>query len=99
MEGNVLLFIADISGYTKYMVENKNAYVHAQIIITELLETIIKELNLPFEVSKLEGDAVFFYHKVESDEIIADSNGILDISLTDRVTYGYIGYVWIIPNY
>jgi len=75
MEESVLLFIADISGYTRYMVSNRDSDIHAQIIITKLLETIIDELHLPFEVSKLEGDAVFFYYKTDNksiDESIGD---------------------------
>ena len=72
MEESVLLFIADISGYTKYMVSNRDSNIHAQIIISKLLETIIEELHLPFEVSKLEGDAVFFFYK--TDEKIIDKD-------------------------
>ncbi len=57
----VLLVIADISGYTRYMTANAKTLAHSQTIITELITTIVQEVNLPLEVAKLEGDAVFFF--------------------------------------
>ncbi len=57
----VMLIIADISGYTSYMTANAKTLAHSQSIITELIKTIIREIELPLEVAKLEGDAVFFY--------------------------------------
>ena len=60
-ERRVILIIADISGYTRFMMSNKTTLVHSQVIITELTKTIIKQIEIPLEVSKLEGDAVFLY--------------------------------------
>jgi len=60
-ERETILMIADISGYTKFMVTNRMAQIHAQVIITELITTIIKQVKIPLEISKLEGDAVFFF--------------------------------------
>ena len=57
----VLLIIADISGYTRYMTANAKTLAHSQVIITELVMAIIKAVELPIEVAKLEGDAVFLY--------------------------------------
>src|SRR5262245_32256849 len=57
----VLLIIADISGYTRYMTANAKTLSHSQTIITELVEGIIQEAQLPLEVAKLEGDAVFLF--------------------------------------
>ena len=57
----VILIIADISGYTRYMTANAKTLAHSQIIITELVLAIIKQVELPLEVAKLEGDAVFLY--------------------------------------
>src|SRR5215471_12953244 len=57
----VLLIIADISGYTRYMTANAKTLAHSQTIITELVKTIVKQVELPLEVAKLEGDAVFLY--------------------------------------
>ena len=62
----VLLIIADISGYTRYMTANAKTLAHSQTIITELVMAIVKQAELPLEVAKLEGDAVFLYCRKES---------------------------------
>ena len=67
-ERKVLLIIADISGYTRFMTANAKALVHAQLVITDLLETILADFDYPIEVSKLEGDAVFLYCKIDTDD-------------------------------
>jgi len=60
-ERQVILIVADISWYTRFMVANQTALSHAQVIITELIQAIIKEVEIPLQVAKLEGDAVFLY--------------------------------------
>src|SRR5438067_8477325 len=60
-EEKVVLLIADISGYTDFMLANEKALEHSHIIISELIETILKEVELPLTLAKLEGDAVFLY--------------------------------------
>ena len=60
-EREVLLVIADISGYTRFIATNRDSLTHSQIIITQLMRAVLKELKVPLRVSKLEGDAVFFY--------------------------------------
>jgi hypothetical protein len=60
-EQKVILIVADISGYTQFMVSNKASLGHAQVVISELIKTIIKQVEIPLEISKLEGDAVFLY--------------------------------------
>jgi len=62
----VILVIADISGYTRYMTANAKTLAHSQTIITELVKTIVKQVELPLEVAKLEGDAVFLYARKRS---------------------------------
>jgi hypothetical protein len=57
----VMLIIADISGYTRYMTANAKSLAHSQTIITELIKAIINQIELPLEVAKLEGDAVFLF--------------------------------------
>ena len=64
----VALMIADISGYTRFMTANETATVHGQVIITQLMKAILKEAKLPLKISKLEGDAVFFYLEKEGNE-------------------------------
>jgi hypothetical protein len=57
----VLLIVADISGYTRFMTANVKTFAHSQTIITELIKAIVREIELPLEVAKLEGDAVFLF--------------------------------------
>jgi len=63
----VLLIIADISGYTRYMTANAKTLAHSQTIITELVKAIIQTVELPLEVAKLEGDAVFLFCRKQND--------------------------------
>ncbi|MBN1936355.1 MAG: DUF2652 domain-containing protein [Anaerolineae bacterium] len=69
-EKSVVLIIADISGYTRFMVEHKAELIHAQVTISELIQTIIRQVEIPLEVSKLEGDAVFMYAVKDEDEAV-----------------------------
>ena len=62
----VLLIIADISGYTKLMVSSDIEIIHSQHIISELIQALIKEVEIPLEISKLEGDALFLYARKDS---------------------------------
>jgi len=55
----VVLFVADISGYTPFMLSHVKAPVHGQMIIGELMETLMREVDRPLEVVELEGDALF----------------------------------------
>jgi hypothetical protein len=64
----VLLILADISGYTRYMTANAKTLAHSQVIITELVTTLVRAAELPLEVAKLEGDAVFLYCRRSSSE-------------------------------
>jgi hypothetical protein len=61
VEREMVLLLAYVSGYTRYMVENRTAALHSQGIITDLLEAVISQVEIPLEVSKLEGDAVFMF--------------------------------------
>ena len=38
----VVLFSADISGYPQFMLSHEKALAHSQMIIGELMETLIK---------------------------------------------------------
>ena len=62
-----LLIIADISGYTRYMTANAKTLGHSQTIITELVESIIHQVDAPLEVAKLEGDAIFLFCRKPTD--------------------------------
>lgn len=56
---NALIYFPDISGFTKFV--NHTEIYHSQLIIVELLETIIENLTLPFNISEIEGDAILYY--------------------------------------
>lgn len=57
----LLLILADISGYTKFMLASQMALIHGQQVITALIEAILAEVAIPLEVKEIEGDAVFLY--------------------------------------
>lgn len=56
---NVLFFIPDISGFTKFVAETEIS--HSQHIIKELLEALVDSNAIGLKVSEYEGDAVLFY--------------------------------------
>jgi uncharacterized membrane protein len=57
--GEVLFFIPDIGGFTKFVAETEIR--HSQHIIKELLEILVDSNTLGLEVSEFEGDAVLFF--------------------------------------
>ena len=57
-ERQVVIILADISGYTRFMIENQTAAVHGQITITLLIETLLAEVDIPLTLHGIEGDAV-----------------------------------------
>jgi len=67
MENNGLLFIPDISGFTRFV--NRSEIGHSRLIIQELLEIIINSNRLGLEVSEIEGDAILFYRFGESPDM------------------------------
>lgn len=63
-----LLLIADISGFTRFMLAHDKALMHSQMIIGGLMETLMKQVDRPLTVLELEGDALFMYAPKTSDE-------------------------------
>src|SRR5690242_17626447 len=59
MQNKGLLFIPDISGFTKFV--NQIEIEHSRLIIQELLEILINANQIGLEVSEIEGDAILFY--------------------------------------
>jgi uncharacterized protein YndB with AHSA1/START domain len=55
--------IADISGYTSFLA--KVELDHAQDIIADFMNTVVKALRPPFRLAKFEGDAAFVYAVAE----------------------------------
>jgi len=67
MQIDMVFIIADISGYTKYMLDNESALAHSQGIISELLNTVIKQVQIPIRIAKFEGDAIFLFSEKRSE--------------------------------
>lgn len=59
MDNKGLIFIPDISGFTRFV--NATEIEHSRHIIQELLEVIINANDSGLEISEIEGDAVLFY--------------------------------------
>ena len=51
--------IADISGYTSFLAGVE--LDHAQDIIADVMDTVLRCLRPPFRLAKFEGDAAFVY--------------------------------------
>lgn len=60
-EQRLIIVLADISGYTKFMVENHLSAVHGQMVISHLLESLLSEVDIPLELQEIEGDAIFLF--------------------------------------
>jgi hypothetical protein len=61
MSDSALIYIPDISGFTKFI--NETEIEHSQHIISELLEIIVDSNEINMSVSEIEGDAVLFFRK------------------------------------
>jgi len=64
----VVLLIADISGYTQFMLSHRKALAHSQMIVAGLMETLMAQAEPPLRIVELEGDAVFLYADRTDDE-------------------------------
>ncbi len=69
MENRGLLFIPDISGFTRFV--NQTDIEHSRLIVQELLEILINANEIGLEVSEIEGDAILFYKFGESPDLKA----------------------------
>ena len=61
------LAIADISGYTQFIRNRRTSLLHAEQIITDLLDAVIDQSQHPLLLNKLEGDAALLYARCGSD--------------------------------
>lgn len=59
MKNKGLLFIPDISGFSRFVHETE--IEHSRLIIQELLEILINANHIGLEISEIEGDAILFY--------------------------------------
>jgi Protein of unknown function (DUF2652) len=93
METRGLLFIPDISGFTRFVTETE--INHSRLIIQELLELLINANQIGLEVSEIEGDAILFYKFGETpqledlckqvEKIFAHSTKILSLTTNDVI--------------
>jgi class 3 adenylate cyclase len=58
---DALLLLCDISGYTRFVTANRETLAHSYVIILELMQALTQQVRVPFEIAKLEGDAVFLF--------------------------------------
>jgi class 3 adenylate cyclase len=65
------LLIADIGGYTRFMKVHRVNLSHAQYVVAQLLEAVIDGASPTLELSKLEGDAAFFYAEATREGDVA----------------------------
>ena len=65
------LVIVDISGYTAFIHEREVSLLHAEQIITELMEAVIDRAAHPLTVNKLEGDAALMFAEVPPGDVAA----------------------------
>ncbi len=80
------LILADISGYTSYLAGVE--LTHAQDVLTELLELIVRRFKLLLSVVKLEGDAVFAHvprSKAARGEVLLELMESTYLAFRDRV--------------
>ena len=63
----LVLVMVDISGYTNFIKMHTMSLLHAEAIVTDLLEAVIDHAEYPLTLSKLEGDAAFLYATLEDE--------------------------------
>ena len=68
---HAFLVIVDISGYTAFIHQRETSLLHAEQIITELMESVIDRAAHPLTVNKLEGDAALMYAETEVGDAAA----------------------------
>jgi peroxiredoxin len=68
-ERDVLIVLADVSGYTRFILDNQVEAVRGQLCISVLLEAVLREVRIPLRLQEIEGDAVFLYAANDGDEV------------------------------
>jgi hypothetical protein len=66
-----VLVLADISGYTEFSRLHFTSLLHAEEIITELLESVLDSAEFPLQIGRLEGDAVLLYAEAPAEQAAA----------------------------
>ncbi|GAB4206126.1 MAG: hypothetical protein OHK0022_32860 [Roseiflexaceae bacterium] len=63
------LVFADISGYTRFTRMHATSLLHAEAIISELMDAVITTADFPLRVGQLEGDAVLLVAEVAEGRV------------------------------
>ena len=74
MEGikPIFIMIVDISGYTRFIQYHKVSLIHAEKIISELMESILAQVEVPVHAHEILGDAITFYSIDNGTPYLAD---------------------------
>ncbi|MGW9686256.1 DUF2652 domain-containing protein [Flagellimonas sp. 2504JD1-5] len=80
-----LLFIPDISGYTKFI--QTTEVEHSQHVISELLEVLVNANTQELKLAEIEGDALFFY---KENEIPSQENLLAQIESMFTAFYSHL---------
>ncbi|HTD28584.1 MAG TPA: DUF2652 domain-containing protein [Xanthomonadaceae bacterium] len=84
---HVQLVIVDISGYTDFIVNRTISLVHAEEIISELLNAIAERSQHPLTLNKFEGDAALLFAESGDDPAAAATDVIEQLgSMFDAFT-------------
>ncbi len=84
------IILVDISGYTQFIHRHRLSLIHAERIITELLECVIDASEHPLTLNKLEGDAALFYALIEEgDEASANERERQSAAIVLRQLEGF----------
>ena len=78
---HAFLVIVDISGYTAFIHERETSLLHAEQIITELMEAVIDRAAHPLTVNKLEGDAALMYAEIAEGDLAAGRDVLAQVKV------------------
>lgn len=88
---HAFLVIVDISGYTAFINERQTSLLHAEQIITELMESVIDLAAHPLLVNKLEGDAALLYAEVAAGDVAAGRDVLAQVKACFPAFHGCLG--------
>jgi 2-polyprenyl-3-methyl-5-hydroxy-6-metoxy-1,4-benzoquinol methylase len=63
-----VMLIADISGFTRFILAHDKALRHSQMIVGGLMESLMQQVERPLTILELEGDALFMYAPKTADD-------------------------------
>lgn len=70
---DAVVVLADIGGYTRFIKLHGMALVHAESVVTTLLESVIDQTEHPLVFNKLEGAVLFYALADDSPQTVAES--------------------------